>query len=147
VSEDRLATRKSEVERLIGAVRDWSGGRGDIRAVALVGSWARGNPEADSDVDLVLLARDPAVYVEADGWVAELGAVEVVATHDRGVVVEHRLLLPKGLEVDVAIGDPGWAATAPPDEGTVRVASAGMIALHDPDGLLARLADALLDLP
>lgn len=145
--EDPLVARKLEVERLIGAVREWSGGRPDVRAVGLIGSWARGEATAESDVDLVVLAEDPAAYTQSDEWVRELGAADVVATRAWGVVVERRLLLPEGLEVDVAVGELSWAATAPLDEGTARVASAGMVALHDPDGLLARLADALLDLP
>lgn len=145
--EDPLVAKKEEVERLIGAVREWSGGRPDVRAVGLVGSWARGEASAESDVDLVLLAEDPAAYTESDEWARELGAADVVATRAWGVVVERRLLLPAGLEVDVAVGELSWAATAPLDEGTARVAGAGLVALHDPDGLLARLVDALLDLP
>ena len=147
MGEETVDARKLEVERLIGAVREWSGGRPDVRAVGLVGSWARGEASAESDVDLVLLAEDPAAYTESDEWALELGAAGVVATRPWGVVVERRLQLAGGLEVDVAVGALSWAATAPLDEGTARVAGAGLVALHDPDGLLARLVDALLDRP
>jgi predicted nucleotidyltransferase len=46
--------REQEVDALLGAVRGWAAGRADLHAVALVGSWARGRANADSDVDIVL---------------------------------------------------------------------------------------------
>ncbi len=53
-----------------------------------------------------------------------------------------RLIMPSGLEVEVAVGRPSWAATAPVERGTRRVVNDGMRVLHDPQGLLARLQAA-----
>lgn len=61
---------------LLCAVGAWAADRADLRAVALVGSWARGNLHADSDVDLVLLAETPRVYVDDAEWARRFGAVE-----------------------------------------------------------------------
>ena len=51
-------------EALIAQVVAWAGRQSDIRAVALVGSYARGSAHADSDIDLVLLCVDPARYLK-----------------------------------------------------------------------------------
>ena len=38
-----------------------------------MGSWARNQPRMDSDLDVVVLADDPAAYLETEAWV--VGAV------------------------------------------------------------------------
>ncbi|MGH2704321.1 MAG: nucleotidyltransferase domain-containing protein [Actinomycetota bacterium] len=44
------------------------GPRPDVCGVAIVGSWARGEARADSDLDLVILTEDPSRYTHADDW-------------------------------------------------------------------------------
>jgi hypothetical protein len=111
-----------------------------VVAVALVGSWARGAAGPDSDVDLVVLTESPAVYLEREEWVRELGGARVVRTRRWGVLTERRLAMP-GLEVDVGFVLPSWASTDPVDAGTARVVAGGLVPLYDPQGLLARLVD------
>jgi predicted nucleotidyltransferase len=36
-----------------------------VISCVIVGSWARGDPRDDSDIDLVLLSRDPGVYIDS----------------------------------------------------------------------------------
>jgi predicted nucleotidyltransferase len=139
--------RRVEVESLIAAVRRWSRPRPDLRAVALVGSWARKDPRPGSDLDLILLSEDPSRYIEREDWAEELGTDRVTPATARGVLSERRLHLPSGLELDIAIGSPSWARTDPLDPGTVRVASDGLVRLHDPDGLLDRLVAAISGRP
>lgn len=128
---------------LVARAPAWADARDDVAAVALVGSWARGAERPDSDLDLVVLTDDPAGYLERDDWVEELQpGAELVATRDWGTIVERRIRLPSGLEVEVGIGRPSWADTSPVDPGTRRVVRDGMQALYDPRGLLAALVDA-----
>lgn len=119
-------------------MREWAATRPDVRAVALVGSWAREEAGPGSDLDLVVLTDDPGAYLGSDAWTAALGG-ELVATRSWGVLVERRLRTPDGLELDVGIAAPSWASTSPVDPGTVQVVSGGMRPLYDPDDLLARL--------
>jgi uncharacterized protein len=120
-------------------VREWAEGREDLAAVALVGSWARREAREDSDLDLVLLT-----YTEAGDWIDELAPEAEVVLHGTwGVVTERRLRLHSGLEVEVGIVPPSWAATDPVDAGTRRVAEMGLRALYDPDDLLEELSCAL----
>ena len=58
-------------------------------------------------------------------------------------LIEQRLRLPSGLELDVGIGSPRWASVDPLDSGTARVVSEGCRIIHDPEGLLARLRSAV----
>jgi len=136
------AGRREEVARLLDTVRSWAAERPDLHAVALVGSWAREAARADSDVDVVLLTDDPAAYLDDDGWVAAFGATGVVHTQQWGVLTERRVALAGGLEIEFGVTSPEWASTDPPDAGTRDVASDGLVVLYDPEGLLAKLADA-----
>ena len=107
--------------------------------MALVGSWARGSARDDSDVDLVVL-----IETENDDWVAELApGAELVRRRDWGPITERRLRLPSGLEVEVGLATPSWAAIDPVDAGTRRVVADGLRAVYDPQRLLAELACAL----
>jgi uncharacterized protein len=131
------------VERLLDQVTAWARQRPDIRGLALVGSWARGAARPDSDLDLVVLTTHPDRYLAGDDWTAALGATRVLRTQAWGPLVERRLLLDGGLELEVGVTQPVWAATDPVDAGTRRVVTDGMRILHDPDGRLAALANAV----
>jgi hypothetical protein len=89
----------------------------------------------------VLLTEKPSAYIEHDDWLEELGA-RPLRTRSWGAITERRFALPSGLEVDVGVGTPGWAATDPLDPGTRRVVTDGLRVLHDPDRLLAGLIAA-----
>lgn len=139
------ATSRHEVEALLSRATEWAAARKDVLALGLVGSWARGAGRPGSDVDLVLLTDEQLAYTEREDWIEALApGATLVRTKDWGGVVERRLLLPSGLELDVGVGRAAWAETAPVDPGTRRVVKDGMRALHDPRGLLAALVTACL---
>lgn len=143
---DQAAARPShdpEIEPLLAHVGRWAQGRPDLVAVALVGSRARGTARIDSDLDLVFLSRDPDLYTQSEDWAHELGAGEIGASARRGVLLEQRLRMASGLELDVGIGPPRWASVAPLDDGTKRVASQGLRIVYDPEGVLAGLQRAV----
>lgn len=135
--------RRREVESLLERAASWAQAREDLAAVALVGSWARRAERPDSDVDLIVLTDDPSLYLERDDWVEALApGAELVRTADWDAIVERRLRLASGLEVEVGVGRPSWADTAPLDPGTQRVVRDGMRVVHDPRRLLASLVAA-----
>jgi uncharacterized protein len=135
-------TQRERIERLLDQSVAWAKRRPDVRGVALVGSWARGAARPDSDVDLVVLTDDPQRYLEREDWAAELGGTRIVRTQAWGPLTERRLLLDDGLELEVGVVSPTWAATDPLDLGTGKVVSDGMRILHDPEGRFAALAMA-----
>ena len=134
--------RAAEVDALLQRLAVWAAQRSDVRALALVGSWAYEEPHANSDVDIVLLTREPALFIDRDEWLGELGANALIRTANWGVITERRVAVANGLEVEIGVGTPAWASTDPVDAGTLRVVADGMRILHDPDGLLAALAAA-----
>jgi SAM-dependent methyltransferase/predicted nucleotidyltransferase len=135
-------TRHHEVQAVLARLARWAEQRDDVRALALVGSWASGSPRPDSDVDIVLLTDMPQAYVDHDGWVAEVGGTGSVVTRDWGAITERRFTLPSGLEIELGVGLPTWASITPVDRGTRRVVCDGMRALYDPEGRLRALARA-----
>jgi predicted nucleotidyltransferase len=135
--------RTREVNAFMSALEQWAAKRDDIVAIALVGSWARGAPRADSDLDVVLLTDDPSAYLEHEDWIAGLArGAELLRTGDWGAIAERRLILRSGLEVEVGVGLPSWADTAPVDAGTRALVRDGFRPVFDPRGLLAELTAA-----
>ena len=45
----------ADVHAITAAVANWAIERDDIRAMAILGSWVRGNPRPTSDLDLLVL--------------------------------------------------------------------------------------------
>jgi predicted nucleotidyltransferase len=136
--------RRIEVEQLLSRARDWAARRPDVVAVTLVGSWAYDRPRMDSDVDLVVLTADKPAYLRDESWVAELGGTRIIRTRDWGpLYTERRFMLPSGLEVEFGIAPPEWASTDPPDPSIcAHIRDGGLVALHDPEGVLAGLIEA-----
>ena len=135
------SSREPEVRRVLHDLAAWCSQRADVRALALVGSRARDDARYDSDVDVVLLTTDPGRYLANDDWARALGA-KVVGTRQWGMLTERRLLMATGMEIDLGVVDLTWAATAPLDEGTAKVARDGLIPIYDPDSVLERLKHA-----
>ena len=135
--------RIREVETFTTILQEWATERGDVVASAIVGSWARDAASEDSDVDVVLLTDNPSIYLEGKDWIAgPAPSAELLRTGEWGVIEERRLLLPSGLEIEVGIGPPYWANTAPVDPGTCAVVRDGLTSVFDPRGLLADLIAA-----
>ena len=116
----------------------WAQSHADIMAVGLVGSQARRTAGADSDVDLVILARDPQVFLLDAAWLDRFGTVERQQLEDYGRVQSLRVWYRGGLEVEYGLTDASWAAL-PLDPGTRRVAADGLQVLWERRPLLSRL--------
>jgi uncharacterized protein len=137
--------RRREVNDLLERVVGWARARPDVRALAMVGSWARGAERMDSDVDLVVVIDDVAPYVSGEAWISAFAGRSVIRTQQWGpLLTERRLLGPSGLEVDVGLVTRAWANPDPVDEGTRAVVRNGMRILYDPEGTLTDFQQACL---
>ena len=116
--------------------RAWASSRPDILAAALVGSQARGTAGPDSDVDLVILAREPQAYLDETAWAGRFGQVEKQQVEDYGRLCSLRVWYRGGLEVEYGFTDERWAAL-PLDEGTHRVVIDGMRILFERASILS----------
>jgi predicted nucleotidyltransferase len=61
-----------DAEALAKAAAIWVNHQGDLRSLVMVGSFARGTPKPESDLDFVIVADAPEAYGENIGWVQEL---------------------------------------------------------------------------
>ena len=156
------AIRAAKAEAFLAEAARWAGRRGDVAALALVGSWARRAARLDSDIDLVLLTERPQFFRENQDWLDEIDwdslGLFVAGWHDaeygdiwsRHVRLGNRrsrdLLAPAPPAIPViefGFGRPDWASVEPLESGAARVVREGCRILFDPQGLLARLVWAL----
>lgn len=133
----------ARVRILLEGVRAWAADRPDVVAVALVGSWASGTARPDSDLDLVIVTHDVAGFFAFPGWLAHFGTPTDRVEECYGDLRAIRVWYADGPEVEFGVVSPGWCATDPVNPGTAGVVRDGLVALHDPDGLLARLVAAV----
>jgi len=128
---------KKQVKVLLNAVIKWAEGNPGILGVALVGSYARDEARADSDIDLVLLASTPKKLLGMSDWIKEFGEVKSFKIEDWGLVTSLRVFYQGGLEVEYGMTTSEWASE-PIGEGTRQVIADGMKILLDKSGLLTR---------
>jgi hypothetical protein len=130
------------LDRFLTALVEWAETRDAITGLLLVGSHARGQARPDSDVDVVILVRDPERYLADVTFVQRFGSATRIEREDWGRVTSLRAWYADGLEVEFSLTDPGWAAL-PPDPGTAQVVSDGARILFDRDAALAALLAAV----
>src|SRR4051812_22037829 len=140
----RLKGRRRAAAALIDRAIGFAASEPDVLALALVGSYARGTPRLASDVDLVLLTGDVEALLAPGRFEPLLGERErLVRAKQWGPLHERRFRLRSGLLVEVGIVPASWASADPVDPGTAGVVRGGLLAVHDPDGHLAALRDAV----
>ena len=114
----------------------WSKKRKDVRAVALVGSYAREAATETSDVDLVIIAEKPRAYLDNTDWIRVFGKAIAQKVEDYGKLTSLRVWYESGLEVEYGFTTRDWAQT-PLDAGTQRVIEDGMRVLFEKEVLLS----------
>jgi predicted nucleotidyltransferase len=114
----------------------WSRRRKDIRAVALVGSYARETATEISDVDLVIIAEKPEVYTTSTEWIRVFGKAIAQQVEDYGKLISLRVWYESGLEVEYGFTTRDWIKT-PLDKGTKRVIDDGLRVLFEKEALLS----------
>jgi predicted nucleotidyltransferase len=114
----------------------WSTRRKDIRAVALVGSYARETATETSDVDLVIITEDPQKYLSTTEWARVFGVVITKEIEEYGKLTSLRVWYESGLEIEYGFTTREWAK-APLDKGTKRVVNDGMRVLFEKEILLS----------
>lgn len=134
--------RAALVEALLSQAIAWAQARTDVVALVLVGSWARGTPREDSDVDVVVVVEDMKVLIEDTRWVESFGAVATQGRKDFGLVRSVFVTYESGMEVEWCIADRRWLSTSPVDVPSARVVAAGARVLHDPHGLARAFVEA-----
>jgi predicted nucleotidyltransferase len=132
------------------AVARWARSQPDVRAAAVVGSWARGTARRRSDIDFMFLSTRPKARRASAQWAAQLASralgssLRSRAVRQYGVAWSLHARLRTGRELEFSFAPCSWAALHPVDPGTRRVVSEGMVVLHDPAHALSRLRRAVV---
>jgi predicted nucleotidyltransferase len=126
-----------KTDSFLRSVTEWASNQADIQALALIGSYARNAAKETSDVDLVLIVTDPAIYLKDTTWVQQFGTVKEQQQEDYGLLISLRVWYRDGLEVEYGITDERWSAI-PLDLGTRRVIADGMRDLFERGDILSR---------
>ena len=140
----------TSLSSLLTIIVRWAANSSQILAVALVGSYARGEARSDSDVDLMIIVRTPEMFRQETQWLQQIEWEHIQAHVIRWKDVEYGRVwsrhtqLSNGTEVELSFGSPDWAAVDPIDSGTRRVVSDGCRILFDPTGLLNQLVQQVL---
>jgi uncharacterized protein len=142
--------KSSEVNAVVGAIAGWAAARNDVRALALAGSWARGNPHQASDVDLLLFTDHDEWYRRRRNWLTEIDFERAgYSFHSSkntmyGVVWSRHIHLLPSSEVELTFAKCSWTRTDVIDTGTRRVVEDALQIILDEDGILARLVEAVM---
>lgn len=142
--------RASQASAIMKAVALWANHRDDIRALAVLGAWARGDAAPGSDLDLLCLTDSAANYRLDEAWLDEIDFgqagydLHLSRAADYGAVCSWHLLLHPPAELELSFARCDWASTTPMDARTRRVIGDGMQILFDKDGLLSRAAAAIV---
>jgi nucleotidyltransferase-like protein len=125
-----------DVSAFLKAFNRWATAQPDVKAVALVGSYARDAATEGSDVDLLILTTDVSKYISDRSWVSRFGKDSECRVEDWGKITSLRTFYKGGLEVEYGFSTPDWAKI-PMDAGSLRVVSDGMKILFDAQNILS----------
>jgi predicted nucleotidyltransferase len=137
----------AQARDLLAMVRQMVQTRDDLRALAVCGSWARGCPRRDSDLDLLILAREPKKWRTDLNWLRDLPfertglRIHSVETSMYGAVWSAHIRLGFDIELEISFGETAWASDAL-DSGSLRIVSDGLVVEVDKDGLLTKLFES-----
>ncbi|MBV9342523.1 MAG: nucleotidyltransferase domain-containing protein [Acidobacteria bacterium] len=129
-------------------VVDWLASRGDIRGIALIGSYARNEALPHSDIDFLIIAHHSDAFRDPE-WVFEInwlstGRYPITwCDEEYGAVWSRRVWFQPDGEAEFAFAKISWAEASPVDPGTSKVVAGGCQILYDPDESLGRLMLAL----
>ena len=124
------------VRAFLQSVVIWAKNEPDLMALALVGSYARGEASPESDVDLILLLRNPKEYLKDRDWISEFGEPGHIVQEEWGKVTSLRVLYADGLEVEYGLSNLEWGSD-PSDDGDAQVIENGLVVLYEKNGHLS----------
>jgi hypothetical protein len=142
--------KTADANAIVRMVADWAVDHEDIRALALIGAWARGDPHEESDIDLLLLSDRAAEYRLRGEWLAEISfesaGHRILSIEDAsyGVAWSRHIILMPAAKVELTFAKCSWARTDPVDPGTQTVVKDAFEIIFDKDGTLARVVDAVI---
>ncbi|MDX1702611.1 MAG: nucleotidyltransferase domain-containing protein [Melioribacteraceae bacterium] len=134
----------SKLKGILDLATEYAGTNDEILAIGLCGSWARGNPGPDSDIDLLIIVKDKSVF-KATAWLEEIDFNKIQEELDYykdevyGRVWSRHVFLKSKTEIEFSFADKSWTDTDHIDPGTIKVISEGYKIIYDPYQLLKNI--------
>ena len=126
---------------LLERIDRWIGANEEIRGAAITGSRARADRPADdwSDLDLIVLTRDPSRLVDTTAWLDEIGPYWATVDHDAPIpgLRVRQVLFEGALDVDVVPVPAGGFADTVVLPGVGDLLAKGFRITADKDGELS----------
>ena len=144
--EVRVVPYRERVEQFLSKVKEWAADEPNVLGVALGGSHVRNQATESSDVDLIVIAREPQAYLQTTHWAQQFGVVARQQFENYGRVTSLRVWYSFGCEAEFAITDETWTRL-PLDGGTRRVISDGMKIIFERGSILSQVIEAGRDVP
>ena len=114
----------------------WATKRKDIRAAALVGSYAREELDKDSDVDLVIITETPQKYMTDTEWIRVFGKVITKNVEEYEKITSLRIWYESGLEIEFGFTNREWIQTMTREE-MKQIKADGLRVLFEKEKLLS----------
>ena len=114
----------------------WATKRKDIRAAALVGSYAREELEKDSDVDLVIITETPQRYITNTEWTRVFGKPITKKIEKYDTLTSLRIWYESGLEIEYGFATRDWIQNVSENE-LKQITNDGLRVLFEKEKLLS----------
>ncbi|HKI53814.1 MAG TPA: aminoglycoside 6-adenylyltransferase [Anaerolineales bacterium] len=114
----------------------WATKRKDIRAAALVGSYAREELEIDSDVDLVIITETPQRYITNTEWTRVFGRPITKRVEKYDMLTSLRIWYESGLEIEYGFATREWIQNVSENE-LKQITNNGLRVLFEKEKLLS----------
>lgn len=128
-----------EINGFLEKVRKWAATQSNIKAILLVGSYARRQAYDESDIDLVMLTDEPEKYLQDPSFAGTFGSIDRIEKEYWGRVTSFRIWYQDGFEVELGITTPDWIFEDPLDAGTLRTITDGAEVVIDKTGRVERI--------
>jgi len=119
-----------DFKEYLNQVKDWGENENLIKAIILVGSYARGTQKESSDVDLCILTDEKEMMVEKINIYERFGEIVKYQIEYYGVMTSVRVWYKNGFEVEYGIAAMSWISE-PLDKGTEQVLKDGYKVIVD----------------
>jgi predicted nucleotidyltransferase len=113
----------------------------DIKAVLLVGSYARNRQNNTSDIDLIILTEKWENYVNSSDWIGMYGEIEESQIEHYGLITSIRAFY-KEYEIEFGLGSLEWIKE-PIDQGTEKVLRDGYKIIYEKYCALKHIKEAI----
>jgi predicted nucleotidyltransferase len=133
---------KNKVDFLLNEFINWCKKQNEIIGVAIVGSFARGDFNADSDVDLVIISTDKMNTI--DTIYSQFHYDEMIhhSIEEWGILTSLRIFYKNELEIEYGVVTKQWVEE-PLDEGTKEVVENGFMILLDKENIFSSVTKFL----